>query len=668
MEIPLLGDIVIILGSSVFIILVFQRLKMPSILGFLLTGILIGPSGTSLIKAVHEVELLAEIGVIFLLFVIGIEFSLKSLLSLKRTIIGGGAIQVGGTILVTMGFALYTGMNWNQALFIGFILSLSSTAIVLKMLQSRGELSAPHGRIALAMLIFQDIIVVPMLLITPLISGESGNIMLALLILTGKVISVVVVVFLMARYAVPYILLQVVKTRSNELFILTLILICFATAFLTSTIGLSLALGAFFAGLVISESDYNHQATANILPFREIFISFFFVSIGMLLDVRFFIDHVFMILLITLAVILMKWVITNFASLVLGYPFRTVLLTGFTLFQVGEFSFILAERGLEFDLLSPEVYQYFLAVSILSMAVTPFIIPHAQWFTDHLLRLPIPGKVRRRLESFSQVRQESHQADEKALKDHIVIVGYGLNGKNLSRAAREAQIPYVIIELNPETVRTARKNGEPIIFGDASQEVILEHVHIHEARVVVIAISDPISTKKIVGQVRMFTQTAYLIVRTRYTSDIEANLMLGADQVIPEEFETSVKIFTSVLHKYLVPENEIQSFVNIIRSQNYELLRNSDYSVIKMKGMELLSRPEIEIVSLPVQQGSNAIIEKTIAETDLKNKYGVTILAIKRNMKYITHIKPDEVIHQDDILYVIGHPDKVEAFNDFLRM
>lgn len=668
MEIPLLKDIVIILGLSVVIILAFQRLKLPSIIGFLLTGIIIGPSGLSLISAIHEVELLAEIGVIFLLFVIGIEFSLKGLISIRRTVLGGGTLQVGGTILVTMGIAMATGMNWRQALFAGFIISLSSTAIVLKLLQSKGEISAGYGRTALAILIFQDIIVVPMMLIIPLITGEATDLPTAVLILLAKVIGVIVVVYLMARYLVPFVLNQVVKTRSNELFILTIMVTCLATAYLTSAVGLSLAIGAFFAGLIISESEYNHQAIADILPFREIFISFFFVSIGMLVDIDFLFSKLFLIGLLAFLVIIVKMLIIYGTAISLGKTNRSALLTGFSLFQVGEFSFILAEQGLGVGLISQEFYQYFLSVSILSMSLTPFVFNASPIMADYLVQIPLPKKMRMRLKAFRQSHIQEEQADDQDIKDHILIIGYGLNGKNLARAATESEIPYIIIEQNHELVQMAKSTGEKILYGDASKEIILRTAHAHEARVIVIAISDPEATKNIVRQVRKLTQTAYLIVRTRSTLEIDENLKLGADHVIPEEFETSIKIFTNVLRKYLVPKNEIKSFVNEIRSQNYELLRNADYTLIKSKGMELLSRPEIEIISLPVHQGVNAIVGKRIIDTNLKNRYGITVLAIKRGKKFITHIEPTEEILEDDILYVIGHPDKVEAFNEYLRM
>ena len=292
MEIPILQDIVIILGLSILIILLFQKIKVPSILGFLLAGIIAGPHAFNLISSSHEVELLSEIGIIFLLFVIGIELSIKELLAMKNTVLIGGGLQVGGTILFTTIVAYFFGLPLNSAVFLGFLFSLSSTAIVLKLIQERGEITAPHGRVALGILIFQDIIVVPMMLLTPILAGEGGDLLTTVLVLIAKIVGVGVVIYLLARYIVPRIFSMVVKTKSKELFILTTVVFCFAIAWLTSSVGLSLALGAFFAGLIISESEYSHQATVNVLPFREIFISFFFISVGTLLNLEFFIQNI----------------------------------------------------------------------------------------------------------------------------------------------------------------------------------------------------------------------------------------------------------------------------------------------------------------------------------------------------------------------------------------
>ncbi|MFW5726340.1 MAG: cation:proton antiporter, partial [bacterium] len=276
-EIPLLTDITIILGASVLVIYLFQKFNLPTILGYLITGILAGPYVLSLVTAVHEVEVLAEIGVILLLFIIGMEFSLKSLAAIKNKVFIGGSVQVGLTILATLGLAYWSGFTPGEAAFLGFLFSLSSTAIVLKLLQERNEVNSPHGKIVLAILIFQDIIVVPMMLVTPIIAGKGGDVSTALIQLLLKAVGVIVVLIISARYIIPFLMHEVAKTKSRELFIIFVVVVCFAVAWATASIGLSLALGAFLAGLIISESEYSHQATSFIIPLREIFTSFFFV-------------------------------------------------------------------------------------------------------------------------------------------------------------------------------------------------------------------------------------------------------------------------------------------------------------------------------------------------------------------------------------------------------
>ena len=291
MHLPLFQDILIILGFSVIVVFLLQRIHLPSILGFLITGIIIGPDGLSLIGAGEEVDILSEIGVILLLFVIGLELSLKQLASIRKTILVGGVLQVGLAIAVAALISRILGFSWSQAVFTGFLVSLSSTAIVLKILQDRDEISAPHGRNALGILIFQDIIVIPMILVTPILAGETTNVGLSLLELLGKSALIILITLVSARYIVPRLMHFIARTRSKELFLLTTLALCFAVAFLTSEAGLSLALGAFLAGLVISESEYSHQATSTILPFKELFTSFFFISIGMMLNIGFFVGN-----------------------------------------------------------------------------------------------------------------------------------------------------------------------------------------------------------------------------------------------------------------------------------------------------------------------------------------------------------------------------------------
>jgi len=664
MQVPILTEIIVILGISVVMILLFQRFKLPSILGLLATGMLAGPHGLGFIEASHEVEMLSEIGVIFLLFVIGVEFSFKHLASIKNTVFIGGTIQVAGTIAITAGIVNVFGLSLKESIFVGFLISLSSTAIVLKLLQEKGEINSPHGRISLAILIFQDIIVVPMMLFTPIIAGKVGDIGNTLLLLLLKVLLIVGVVFVATKYIVPKVLFRVAQAKSRELFIITIILICFATAWLTSSIGLSLALGAFFAGLIISESDYSHQATANILPFREIFISFFFVSIGMLLDLRFLISHLGVVLLLTLVTLLGKATIASIGALLLKYPLRTVVLTGLALCQVGEFAFLLSATGIENDILSPLTYQYFLSVSLITMGLTPFILGYASSISD-LVQKKTPDPLMRKLHTLSN-SQAAQEFDSEELKDHLVIIGYGINGKNVAKAARKASIPYVIVEMNPLTVKEEKEKGEPIIFGDAADEIILKHVSTHHARVVVIAISDPGSTHKIVSKVREFSRTAHIIVRTRYLNEIEESKKLGADEVIPEEFETSIEIFTRVLKHYLVPLNEIEGFTQEIRSGSYEMLRSP--LIDPGQSARTLTIQDLEMACIAVKREDSNIVNRPLSESHVRQTHKLIVLAIQRGDNLITEIGGQSDIRLDDKLYVFGRQEDIRRFHQKLKV
>lgn len=661
MEIPLLSEVVVILALAVVVILVFQRLRLPTILGFLATGVIAGPHGLSLVGDIHDIEMLAEIGVILLLFIIGIEFSLHNLALIKRTVLLGGMIQVGGTILLVGLLLMTLDLSPSEAFFVGFLFALSSTAIVLKLLQEMGEINSPHGRVVLGILIFQDIIVVPMMLIVPLMAGGSENFVRELLLMIAKGGVVIVFVLISARYLVPRLLYLVAGTRSQELFILSIVVICFAVAWLTQTMGLSLALGAFMAGLIISESEYSHQATSNILPFREIFTSFFFVSIGMLLDFGFMLQHLPYILFFTACTFVVKSVVAAITARLLQYPVRTSILVGLALFQVGEFAFILSKSGISYGLLSEGVYQYFLSVSILTMAITPFVITSSHHIANKLsLRWVAQGNP-----MLSTPVEADLQDNLQHLEDHIIIIGFGLNGRNVAKAARYAKIPYAIVELNAKTVRTEKQHGEPILYGDAVHGFILTHVNTHKARVVVIAVSDPEATKRIITAIRELNKKVHIIVRTRFLKEMEENVRLGADEVVPEEFETSVEIFTRVLSKYLMPFDEIMAFTNSIRADNYRVLRSMDDHT-SASGNIITELPDIEVASIKIFTKDESLVGKTLLESDIRNRFSITVVAINRDGQTLLDLNADTTIRRGDVVYVVGKPADVLRFISFV--
>ncbi len=561
MEIPILADILQIFGLSVVVLFLCTRLRIPTIVGFLATGVLLGPYGLRLVQELDAVHVMAEVGVVLLLFTLGIEFSLEQLNLIRRRVFVGGSLQLLFTVLLALVIAWAAGLSFSQGIFSAFLFTLSSTAIAIKMLQIRGEVDSPHGRTSLAILIYQDLAVVPMMLLIPVLAGaEMGGGSLSKLA-TG--VGILTATIVAARFGVPRVLHLIARTRDRELFLLSVVFICLAVAWASSVAGLSLALGAFLAGIIISESEYSHQALGYVLPFKDIFTTLFFISIGMLLDVRTVLAFPWTVAGLTVGVLALKASIGALATYALGFPLRTMVLVGLGLSQVGEFSFILAEVGVANGLMDEDSFQLFLAVSILTMALTPLMYRAAPAVLRGARRLPLPARL---VEGKGEEATGKHEHE-----GHLVIIGYGVNGRNLAWAAQTGCIPYEIIEMNPDVVQAERRKGTPIWYGDASQEAVLEHVGIRKARVVVVAVSDPVATRRIAATVRRLNPQAFLLIRTRYVQELKPLYDAGASVVVPEEFETSVLIFSRVLNVYEIPAPIIDTFVREVRDSNYRM-------------------------------------------------------------------------------------------------
>ncbi len=649
MEIPLIKELFLIFAVSVVVLLACLRVRIPAVVGFLFTGVVVGPHGLGLVSGVHEVEILAEIGVILLLFTIGIEFSLQEFIRVRRLVLLGGGIQVVSTIALSCLLSLHGSLGFRQALFIGFLISLSSTAIVLKLLQEKAAMESPHGQVSLAVLIFQDIVVIPMMFLIPLLGGAAARPEGGLLVPLLKTLGVIGLLIAAARWVVPVILYQIARTRSRELFLLSVMVICFAVAFLTQSVGLSLALGAFVAGLIISETEFGHETLGSVIPFRDVFMGLFFVSIGMLLDVKFLAQHPLTVGLLTLSIMLGKALLVTISVIYLGYPLRTAVLAGLALCQVGEFSFVLFMRGTEFGLLTGSFPQLFLSVSVLSMSVTPFAIALAPRAADRLLKLRIPQRLVRGLAA-----GKAGGPERAKLKDHLIVVGFGLNGRNVAQVAKVAGIPYLIVEMNPETVRRERANGEPIHYGDATQEALLESVGVHGARVLVVVIADPWAVRKIVAVARKLNPKLFILARTRFVSEMKPLYETGANDVIPEEFETSIEIFCRVLAKYLTPREEIERLVGEARCGCYQMFRSLAPDSPSLSDLKV-RLPEMEIVTLRVG-ATSPLAGQTLEDVRLRSKYGVTALAIQRRKEIHTNPDGGFRISSLDLLVLLGSP------------
>lgn len=654
-----LQDLLTLFGLGVAVVLLFHRAKVPPIVGFLITGVLCGPYGFGLISEPAQVESMAEIGVVLLLFTVGIEFSLEQLSRLRNFLLVGGGLQVLLTTSATYLIARLLGERSSVALFFGMLVALSSTAIVLRLLADRGEVDSPHGQATLGVLIFQDLCVVPMVLLTPFLTGGGTGVSGALWVI-AKALLFVGGAVVAARWIVPRILHHVVGTRRREVFLLAIILLCLGTAYASARAGLSLALGAFIAGLLVSESEYSHQALGEILPLREVFNSLFFVSIGMLFDIRTVLASPWLVLGAIVVVLLLKSVITMAVTVALGQSLRIAVLVGLALAQIGEFSFVLSKVGLSSGLLDRQHYQLFLAVAVGTMTLVPAL-------------LALGPRLAARLEGVAPTRLAAGRAaplslhEGETLKDHVIIVGYGVNGRNLARVLGRVGISFIVVELNPQVVRSERKRGRPIIYGDATRVEVLEHAGIELARIVVVAISDAAGTRGTVDVARRLNPHVHLLVRSRYVHEMEPLFALGTNEVIPEEFETSIEIFSRVLHRYLVPRDEIERQIREIRRSGYEMFRTISAAHGPALGLQrFLSGLSFEVYRV---EGASAVAVRSLADSRIRELSGASVLAIHRaDGEMVFNPSPDVSLAADDLVLLLGTHEQISAAAPLFRL
>jgi monovalent cation:H+ antiporter-2, CPA2 family len=648
MEFEALTQIEILFGLALVTVILLQRV-VPSIVGFLAAGVVAGPHALGLIKDTHQVEQMAEYGVVLLLFTIGIEFSLKELMRIRHMVLLGGGLQLLLTMLAVTGIGSLWDFPVTQSLFFGSLVALSSTAVVMKLLIDAGEMDTPQGKTALGILIFQDLCVVPLMLFTPFLAG-GGDGITSIALVSAKAAAVVIAAHFGSRFVIPWIFQQVVKTRSRDLFILTIIFIALGTAWLTAKAGLSLALGAFIAGLSISESEYGHQALSEIMPFREALMSLFFISVGMLLKPTILLKYPLLLIVLVLGIVILKAVVATAAGAILGVPLRIAVLAGVSLAQVGEFSFVLSRAGLTYGLLTGETYQIFLVATIATMGLTPLCMKGAGPFSDSLTdTLPRSWSRGRRL--FAQ------NGDKITVSDHVIIVGFGVNGRNLAKVLKNLHIPYIVIDTNPFTVPSEKKRGEPILFGDGSRPEILEQARIGHARCIVIAISDAAASRRIVAVARGINKSVHLIVRTRYLLEMEPLFALGVNEVIPEEFETSVEILSRVLRTFLMPQDVIESCIADVRRGGYEMLRSAARRHSHAVGIAgFLSGAEIG--SFRVHHEA-PIKGESLKEGLLRRESGATVVAVKRGDEITPNPDPEWELLEGDVALLLGTPEQL---------
>jgi len=645
-DFPILRDLVILVAAAIPVVIAAHRLRVPSVVAFLLTGIAIGPHGLGLIGHQDSVAGLAELGVLLLLFTIGLELSLSRVVRLGRLVLQGGGLQLVGTAAAVAAVAVATGTAGNAAVLYGALVALSSTAIVLRVYTDRGELDTPHGRVVVAVLLFQDLCVVPLMLLIPVLAGGAAGgagTTDAIVRTFGLSLAVLAALVLGGRLLVPRVLERVAALRNREIFTLSIVLFGLGAAYVTASFGLSLAIGAFIAGLVIAESEYGLQALSDVLPFRDTFSGIFFISVGMLLDTGLLVQRPLTLLGAAAAVVLLKTVVAAVATYSLGRSLQVSVMSGLALAQVGEFSFVLAGVAAPLGLLPPDHFQVFLGASVASMLATPFVIAAAAPVAEAVCRLS------RR----PAIELLPHETDRVArLEDHVIIVGYGLNGRNLARVLRAAGIGYVILEQNGQVVRRARLEREPILFGDGTRHEVLERVGIAKARVIVFAISAPAAEHRGVAVARQLNPGIRIVVRTRYVAALDDLSRAGADEVVPEEFETSLEVFARVLRLYGIPSNTIEREVAAVRGEHYGVLRGLALPGLKLDALKHLG-VHAALDTVEVEEDARAIGESPTT-LDLRRETGTTLIAVVRDGKALYTPDPEFRFRAGDTVVLVG--------------
>lgn len=560
-DLQLVLDFVMAVVAAFFGGIIAQRLRQPVLLGYLVGGMLIGPFTPGPRADLHSVEAMAEIGVAFLMFALGAEFSIRELARLGRVAVIGGAVQMGATALLGPVLAPALGLTPFQGWFLGALLALSSTVVALKLLLERGETQAVHGRLAFGILLMQDLAVVPMVVVLPVLGSGGDGVLSSLAVAAAEAVVVLLGAYLVGARAAPWLLSHAALPRSRELFLLGVVSLALGTALVTRYIGLSLAFGAFLAGLVISESDFKTRVVAEVLPLRDLFISLFFVSVGMLIDPSALVVQAGVVGLVALGTILVKVAATTLIVALLGFPARVGLLVGLSLAQVGEFSFVLARIGVATGAIPTELFAVVLATSVLTILLSPFLLRTSPSLLAWLTRLPGAGVWFRQ-----PVKVE---ADTASLRRHTVICGYGNVARELADVLERRGFPYLVIEYHPEVVRMLRERGVPVIYGDAANPVVLDHAHLETAVLLAVLVPDSNTAELATRYARQRHPRLDIVTRAAAPSDLEQLLAAGATEVVQPEFEAGVEVIRHVLQRYGVGGMELAGVTSGRRNAFY---------------------------------------------------------------------------------------------------
>lgn len=646
-ELVLIHDLVVVWLAALVAGAICVRLKMPPIAGYVIAGIVVGPFGFKLVSGADQVHVLAEIGVALLLFALGVEISLRKIISAARKVVVAAALQISITVLVAALISLATGLATQvlPAIVLGFVCALSSTAVVTKLLTDRGETETVHARILVPLLLMQDLVLIPVVVLLPVIKDLSDASFFHIAHALGKAALLIAFIGVTATYFVPRLLKAVTRTNSRELFLLTIISLCMSVALLSNMLGVSLALGAFLAGIMISEQPYGHQALADIMPVRDLFATVFFVSIGMLLDPMFVVHHPFMVIAFTGILICGKAIIGALAAFYATRSWWSAVLVGAGLAQMGEFSFVLATLANQQNLLSADAYNLFFAGAVVTLVLSPLVISA----TPELLpRIPFFRWLR-------HAGPEKTTTGQAKLKDHVVLCGYGRMGRNIALSLQAFQLPLMVVETRGETIDELEHLGIRHIYGDAMSQHVLIKAGLSHAKCVVVAVPDPIVALSIVSFARQQNSHAVIIARINNLENADVFGEAGADAVIQPELEAGIEATRLALTALGRPAEEALEAVRDIRRR--------EHLVFEKALRDAAPQPPLES-----QAGSWFVYDarqaESIMDMDIRKRTGATVLAVKRGQALSAHPDPAFLVQKDDQLYVAGKENQLEKFQN----
>ena len=642
------GDIALILVAALLGGLVARRLGLPLILGYILAGVAVGPNtGGPTVSSVHDIELLAEIGVALLLFTIGLHFSLDELAPVRRVALFGTAAQMALTIAFGYGLGRLLGFGWQEAAWFGALLSLSSTAVVLKSLSEQGVMGTLSSRVIIGMLVAQDLAVVPLIIVLPEL-GSLGQGLSELGVAALRAAAFVAVMVVFGRRVLPWLMARVAAWNSRELFLISVVAIGLGVGYATYLFGLSFAFGAFVAGLVLSQSDYSHQALADVEPLRDVFAMLFFVSVGMLLDPAFLIQNAGTVALVVALVFAVKGLV--FAGVVRAFGYGNIIpfAVGLGLFQVGEFSFVIARVGVEEGAISESSYSIVLSTAVITMSLTPFAMRLA------------PLLYGRWRERFPKEAMSTFNLPERGLGDHVVIAGYGRVGSFVARLLARLDQPFVVVDPNPGRADEARDSGYPVVYGDAGAEPVLEAAGVRRARLVIVTVPDPVGARLVVERARSINPNVHVVARTTTVEQLEELGRLGVYEAVHPESEAGLELGRQALSHLGVPAGDIQRFADEVRRELYAPITRQGTEGDLLAQLERASRQiETEWVRLP----ENSPLEgRTIGDLGVRTQTGASIVAIVRDDLVLAGPGPDVRFELGDLVGVLGTREQRAAF------